>query len=65
MCIKAAREDPHMLQDIPHQYKTQEMCNKVVRDDSLSLQHVPDWFVTQGQGKIWHNDDFNDDDDND
>ena len=51
------------LKFVPDHFKTQEMCNEAVYMKPYSLPYVPDWFVTQGQVKIWHdNDDYCNDD---
>ena len=63
MCIKAVEVDPWQLYNVPDHFKIQKMCDAAVRGDSYSLQYVPDWFVTQGQVKIWHDDDDYCDDD--
>ena len=34
-----------------------------MREDPFSLEYVPDWFLTNGEVKLWHDD--NDDDDGD
>ena len=52
-----------MLEYVPDWYKTQEMCKEAVREDPFSLEYVPDWFLTNGEVKLWHDD--NDDDDGD
>ena len=57
MCIEAVEVDPWQLDDIPNHLKTIEMCDAAVRKDSFSSVCVPDWFVTQGQVKLWHDDD--------
>ena len=33
------------------------MCDKTVEKVSWSLEYVPDWYVTQGQIKLWRDDD--------
>ena len=63
MCNEAVEEDPYMLKFVPDPPMTQKMCGKAAWGDPFSLQYVPDWFVTQGQLKIWHdNDDYCNDD---
>ena len=52
MFIKAAEVDPWQLDDVPDQYKVQEMCDDVVNGDSHSLQNDPDWIVTKEPVKI-------------
>ena len=34
------------------------MCIKAVTKGSFSLQFVPDWLVTQGQLKLWHDNNY-------
>ena len=57
ICDKAIKIDPFILWSIPDWYKTQEMCDKTVEKVSWSLEYVSDCFVTQGQIKIWRDDD--------
>ena len=62
MCEKAVENDPGLqktppfLALVPDHLKTQEMCGNAVRYYLYSLEHVPDWFVTQGQLKLWYDD---------
>ena len=48
MHIKAVEEDPHMLRDVPDQYKTQGMYEIAVEKNPWVLEIVPDHFKTQG-----------------
>ena len=45
------------MQFVPDHFKIQEMCHAAVRKDPYVLNYVSDWFVTQGQLKIWHDND--------
>ena len=47
MCIKAVEVNPYMLQDVPNNFKAQEMCEKAVDDCPWLLRFVPDHFKTQ------------------
>ena len=38
---KRVRRDPHSLEYIPNDYKTQDMCNKAVETDRCLLKFVP------------------------
>ena len=62
MCEKAVEEDPWWLYAVSDHFKTQEMCNKVVEVGPWQLKDVSDWFVTHELIKIWHDDDYYDDD---
>ena len=62
MCETPVKDDPEALEYVPDHFKTQKMCDKVVKDDPSFLQFVSDWLVTQQQLKIWHDDDYYNDD---
>ena len=62
MCEKAVRIIPYMLDDVPDRSKTQNICDTAVPTDPWLLNYVRDCFVTQGQVKIWHDDDYYHDD---
>ena len=62
MCEKAVEEDPWRLYAVSDHFKTEEMCNKVVEVGPWQLKDVSDWFVTHELIKIWHDDDYYDDD---
>ena len=62
MCSFAVRIEPCSLAYVPDHFKTQKMCDKLVKDDPSFLQFVSDWLVTQQQLKIWHDDDYYNDD---
>ena len=36
-----------MLEDVPDQFKTQQMCDKAVKKDPRLLKYVPEQFITQ------------------
>ena len=47
---------------VPDHLKTQEMCKIAIEKYQCTLKFVPDSFVTQEQIKIWHDDDYNHED---
>ena len=57
MCKKAFEGYPCQLYHVPNRSKTQEMSNKAVEAGRWLLDGVLDWFVTQGQLKIWYDED--------
>ena len=50
-----------MLLFVPDHLKTQGTCERAVEKGPYSLEFVPDWFVMQGQVKVWHDHNYNDD----
>ena len=64
MCERAVENEPYNLKFFPDHFKTQKICDKAVRDDSSSLQYVPDWFVTREGVDMWHDDYYDDEEDN-
>ena len=62
MCSSVMRIEQCSLPYVPDHFRTQKMCDKAVKDDPSFLQFVSDWLVTQQQLKIWHDDDYYNDD---
>ena len=44
---RAVEADPSRLEDVPEQFKTQEICNRAVNKKPYSLKYVPERFKTQ------------------
>ena len=57
MCDKAVEIDSFILWHVPDHLKTQDICDKAVKKVPWSLEFVPNCFVTQGQIKLWRDDD--------
>ena len=57
-CEKTVEKDPWLLKDVPDHLKTRKMCEDALTYYPFSLEYVPDWFVTQGQLKLWHDNNY-------
>ena len=47
MCDEAVRMDPHSLEFVPGNLKTEGICNEAMRNNPCALWHVPDQYKTQ------------------
>ena len=58
MRINTVEKYPLDLFYIPDHFKTQKIQGKTVCEVTYCLQYVPSWLVTQDEVKIWHNNNY-------
>ena len=56
ICNEVVSIYPFLLKHVPDHLKIKKLCNEAIQKRPCLLEYVPDWFVTQGQIKLWHDD---------